>query len=151
MERYGSLSVWSCQGIEKSHHAAKAANQAHTQHGGTAARTSVIVQQYEHWYRNIQHRYTRRIEVEKTRATRSPEDTSAAASEERRRVAWQTSSAATSHCEWRAGRVRQGSRWVLRQDTASGTNQENMSQESDDSASINVDYHDTEGLETNIA
>lgn len=47
IEQYGSLSVWNCQGMEKSHHAAKASSQYHGQHGGTVARTSVIVQQYE--------------------------------------------------------------------------------------------------------
>jgi hypothetical protein len=50
---YGSLSVWSCQGMEKSHYAAKAAYQAYTQHGGTRNKTSAILQLYEHWYRNI--------------------------------------------------------------------------------------------------
>lgn len=44
VEEYGSLSIWSCQGMEKSHHAAKAATQAHTQHGGTGNRTSIIIQ-----------------------------------------------------------------------------------------------------------
>lgn len=55
---YSSLFVQSCQGMEMSHHAAKAANQQHTQHGGGRKRKNALLQQYEHWYRNIQHRIT---------------------------------------------------------------------------------------------
>jgi hypothetical protein len=43
VEKFGSLSVWSCQGMEKFHHAAKAATQDHTQHGRTQDWTSIIV------------------------------------------------------------------------------------------------------------
>lgn len=125
--------------MEKSHHAAKAANQAHTQHGGTKARTSVIVQQYQHWYRNIQHRYARKFEKEQAQSQRTPEDQSALASESRRRAAWNNSSAAASHRAWRAGRVRQGRRWVLSQDTInSSTDQGSSSQESVDALNVIV-------------
>ena len=47
--------------MEKSHHVAKSSSQAHPQHGGTKDRTSVVVQQYEFWYRNIQHRYDAKL------------------------------------------------------------------------------------------
>jgi hypothetical protein len=55
IENYGSLAVWSCQGMEKMHYAAKSAFQRHTQHGGGTGRVSPIVQTYEWWYKGIQH------------------------------------------------------------------------------------------------
>lgn len=112
VEIYGNLSVWSCQGMEKSHHAAKAATQGHTQHGGTAARTSVIVQQYQWWYRCIQHRYTRKEQrrLEESRAI--PVDPSAIAAAARRRHAWWASGAAEASGVWRQSRHRDGNRWV---------------------------------------
>jgi hypothetical protein len=45
---YRSLSVYSCQKKEKSHYAAKAAYQAHTQHVGTKNKTSAILQLYKY-------------------------------------------------------------------------------------------------------
>ena len=41
--KYGSLSVWSYRGMEKSHYAAKVAYQAHTQHRGIRNKTSAIL------------------------------------------------------------------------------------------------------------
>lgn len=98
--------------MEKSHHAAKAASQAHTQHGGTKDRTSIIVQQYQHWYRNIQHRYARKMAQQSTASACSAAEASHVAEEaQRRRRAWTSSGAAARLSEWREGRVRQGRRW----------------------------------------
>ena len=56
--------MWSCQGMENSHHAAKAAYQRHTQHAGGRQQTkSPLHQTFEHWYRIIAHRL-RNIEEE---------------------------------------------------------------------------------------
>lgn len=57
VNKYGSLSVWSCQGMEYSHYAAKSAYNKHTQHGGGRSKKSPLVQTYQHWYRIIQHRF----------------------------------------------------------------------------------------------
>lgn len=113
VKEYGSLSVWSCQGMEKSHHAAQAATQGHTQHGGTAARTSVIVQQYEWWYQCIQHRYTRKEQKKLAESRAVPVDLNAIAAAAKRRDAWWASSAAAASEEWRSGRHREGKRWVV--------------------------------------
>jgi hypothetical protein len=43
VEEYGSLCVWSCQGMEHSHHAAKSAYQRHTQHSGGKTRKSALL------------------------------------------------------------------------------------------------------------
>lgn len=131
VENYGSLSVWSCQGMEKSHHAAKAATQGHTQHGGTAARTSVIVQQYEWWYRCIQHRYTRKEQKRLAESRAIPVDPSAIAAAARRRDAWWASGAAEALGAWRSSRHRDGNRWVA---TDSGSTE--LAHSELDSASI---------------
>lgn len=95
--------------MEKSHHAAKAANQRHTQHGGGRGRKSCILQQYEHWYRNIQHRYAAKVRMEEANNVFTDQDEVDATN--RRREASNNSNAAEAHELWRATRVRVGSVW----------------------------------------
>lgn len=61
--RYGSLAIWSCQGLENSHHAAKDAYQRHTQHSCGKSRKSPLLQTYQHWYRIIAHRFRNKENV----------------------------------------------------------------------------------------
>lgn len=102
--------------MEKSHYAAKAANQRHTQHGGGRARKSCILQQYEHWYRVIQHRYAAKLRMELLEnniVTSEPED--GLSQVERRRAASNNSNASLEHQKWRATRVRSGSVYIARE------------------------------------
>ena len=99
--------------MEKSYHAAKAAMQGHTQHGGTAARTSVIVQQYEWWYRCIQHRYTRKEQKKLVEMRAAPVDVIAISAAAKRRTAWWASSAPAASEEWRSSRQRDRKHWVV--------------------------------------
>lgn len=99
--------------MEKSHHAAKAATQGHTQHGGTVARTSVIVQQYEWWYRCIQHRYTRKEQKKVVELQAAPVDQNAISAAAKRRAAWWASSAPAACEQWRSGCHRDRKRWVV--------------------------------------
>jgi len=117
VETYGSLSVWNCQGMEKSHYAAKAANQRHTQHGGGRARKSCILQQYEHWYRNIQHRYAAKLRMELLANDVISEHGDGSSLLERRRAASNNSNASVEHEKWRATRVRSGSVYIAREPT----------------------------------
>lgn len=57
VDKYSSLAIWSCQGLENSHHGAKNANQRHTQHSGGKSRKNALLQPYQHWYRIIAHRF----------------------------------------------------------------------------------------------
>ena len=98
--------------MEKSHHAAKASTQQYSQHGGTTVRTSVIVQQYQFWYRNIQHRYARKLEKKLRDAEASQTDPVVVNAEARRRDAWYASNAATACESWRDGCVRDARRYV---------------------------------------
>jgi hypothetical protein len=97
--------------MEKSHYAAKAAYQAHTQHGDTRNKTSAILQLYEHWYRNIHHRFARKAERERLLA--EPVDTEKAARVECRRVASNAPSAIEGRSRWCAQRVRIGRTWKV--------------------------------------
>jgi len=121
VEKYGSLSVWSCQGMEKSHHAAKASTQYHSQHGGTTKRVSIVVQQYQFWYRNIQHRYEAKLELKRQQALRSVPNMVATTAASKRRKAWWASDAPTACAAWREGRNRVSSRYVSQLMEAKGT------------------------------
>lgn len=113
VETYGSLAVWNNQGMEKSHHAAKAANQHHTQHNGTKDRTSAIVQQYQHWYRNIQHRFAKKERLQRINNVRSVEnDEFIAAALQKKRMAYNASDAVEGARRWREDRTRVGRAWV---------------------------------------
>jgi hypothetical protein len=111
-QNYGSLSVWSCQGMEKSHHAAKAATQNHTQNGGTNNRISIIIQQYEHWYRNIQHRFVKKQQVAASKSL--PKDEEVVARFLRRSAASKAPSIVEGRNWWRQTRVRKCSVWSQR-------------------------------------
>ena len=56
VNEYGSLALWSTQGMEKSHYQCKTSFSKHTQHGGGVNGHSAIIQAFEWWYRLIQHR-----------------------------------------------------------------------------------------------
>jgi hypothetical protein len=94
--------------MEKSHHATKATTQCHTQHGGTSARISIILQQYQHWYRNIQHKYARKAAKDLADSQHPTPDLAAIAAVRRRREAWSASTVASGHQAWREGCVCHG-------------------------------------------
>lgn len=105
--------------MEKSHHAAKASSQYHGQHGGTKNRTSIIVQQYEFWYRNIHHRYEAKLQKKLRDAEGTLPDPEVIAAASQKRNAWYASNAAATCASWREGRVRRGRRYVLPEEEAS--------------------------------
>lgn len=105
---YGSLSVWSCQGLENSHHAAKNAYHKHTQHGGSKHRISPLIQTYQHWYRIIQHRFHNKDNIPVMFAEDLPSDIIL----QRRREASLNSSASAHHAIWRSKCIRKGRKWV---------------------------------------
>jgi hypothetical protein len=72
VEKYGSLAVWSCQGMEDSHHAAKIAYQRHMQHSGGRKKKSLLVQLFQHWYRIVAHRFRNKEAQLKTKDMADP-------------------------------------------------------------------------------
>jgi hypothetical protein len=129
--------------MEKSHHAAKAATQNHTQHGGTSNKTSIIVQQYEHWYRNIQHRFVKKQQCATSKSF--TEDEEEMTKFLRRSAASKAPSVVEGRNRWRQTRVRKGSVWSQRieqlevpqsdQDVGSGADAPNT-------ASTNSDFNE---------
>lgn len=109
VQEYGSLSVWSCQGMEALHHAAKVAYHRHTQHSGGKYKKSPLLQTFEHWYRIIQHRFRNKEELEKNNESHDLANDDAL---QLRRERYVNSSAASHWEEWRASCTRLGSRWV---------------------------------------
>ena len=108
--------------MEKSHYATKAANQVHTQHSSTKPCTSTIVQQYQHWYQNIQHKYARKIANEATAEVvrdtmNSASTTSSLATKRARRESWMASTTANAHSEWQATGRRVGRFWMPQPNT----------------------------------
>lgn len=112
MEKYGSLAVWSCQGMENSHHAAKTAYARHTQHSGGKTRKSPLLQTFQHWYRIIGHRFRNKSNGEATYNVNLEEMLSTQEKIQVRREASINSSAAAHSAEWRAKCTRKGRRWV---------------------------------------
>ena len=93
--------------MEKSHHVAKSSSQAHSQHGGKKYHTSVVVQQYELWYQNIQHRYDAKLKKKIVDAECSLPNPEVLVAGSRRREAWHASNAASACASWRAGHIRE--------------------------------------------
>lgn len=109
VEKYGSLAVWSCQGMENSHHAAKTAYQRHTQHSGGRVKKSPLVQTFQHWYRIIAHRFRNKDTQIPVNEFDTLEAELAIAA---RREASLRSSAAAHSAAWRSKCRRQGSKWL---------------------------------------
>lgn len=109
VETYGSLAVWSCQGMENSHHAAKTTYQRHTQHSGGKHRKSAIVQTFQNWYRIIAHRFRNKdLNIKQNSFSTLMGEEAVAA----RRAANLNSSSAAHSAIWRAKCTRQGSRYI---------------------------------------
>lgn len=109
VETYGSLAVWSCQGMENSHHAAKTTYQRHTQHSGGKHRRSAIVQTFQHWYRIIAHRFRNKdLNINQDSFSTLMGEEAVAA----RRAASLNSSSTAHSAIWQAKCTRQGSRYI---------------------------------------
>lgn len=108
--KYGSLAVWSTQGMEKSHYAAKTAYMKHSQHDGTAQHNSSILQVFQWWYRVIQHREHKKVKDKQFENNPLVIATRTLAAN--RREASLTSCAVQRWTEWRNTCQRNGSRFV---------------------------------------
>ena len=125
---YGSLAVWSTQGMEKSHYVAKMAFSKHTQHDGTKKHCPSIVQTFQWWYRIIQEK-----EEQKEREKMKINDPAFAIAQElaeKRRQASLLSMASGNHAEWLRSCVREGRKW---------NPSLQVDEEGDTDASLNVD------------
>lgn len=66
MDKYGSLEIWSTQGMEKSHYRARGVYFKNTRHGGGKVRSNYLEEMFNWFFRNT---FGRKIRVERAQAT----------------------------------------------------------------------------------
>ena len=57
IKQYGFLSIWSTQGMEKSHYQARTRYFKHTRHGGGRQRANSLLEVFQWFYRQIWQKY----------------------------------------------------------------------------------------------
>ena len=112
IKEYGSLSIWSTQGIEKSHHVARSRYFRHTRHGGGKGKANSLLEVFQWFDRQILHQTdtnARKIAYESSDTFRALQEVTL-----KRKNAYNNSSAKRQFYNWLAGRQRQGRRWCSR-------------------------------------
>ena len=66
MEKYGSLEIWSTQGMEKSHYRARGVFFKNTRHGGGRVRSNYLEEVFNWFFRNT---FGRKLRMERAQAT----------------------------------------------------------------------------------
>lgn len=105
---YGSLSIWSTQGMEKTHYMARTGYFKHTRHGGGKDRANSLLELHQWTYRRLIHRARQKELLKHSEITRLLQHIH----KEKRQRAWEDSTARELHANWRQSRVRSGKRWA---------------------------------------
>ena len=66
MDKYGSLEIWSTQGMEKSHYRARGVFLKNTQHGGGRVRSNYLEDMFNWFFRNT---FGQKLRIERAQAT----------------------------------------------------------------------------------
>lgn len=108
-KEYGSLSIWSTQGMEKTHYQARTGYFSHTRHGGGSERANSLEELHQWTYRKLLHK------IQSRDALRDHHLNQALKMEkkEKRKQTWHESTGAIKHAEWRTQRYRDGKIWKL--------------------------------------
>lgn len=108
MNRFGSLDIWSTQGMEKSHYRAKGVYFKNTRHGGGLVRSNYLKEMFDWFYRTT---FGRKRVMERARESLLAKEARRAA---HRKLAqrWRTSQGPVRHALWRASRIRKGKLWA---------------------------------------
>lgn len=111
-KKYGSLSIWSTQGMEKSHYQARGAFFRHTRHGGGRIRANSLKEVFEWFYRRkILQLNMKKAAAENEEATKK-ERQDRDGLKLKRRTYWKNSIASARLAQWRSLRVRKNSKWI---------------------------------------
>lgn len=105
--QYGSLGIWSTQGMERSHWQARCAYQRSTQHGGGVNKSNPMKQLCQWWYRRIQVRAEARIKLGESTVSRALQEVRSS----RRRAIYDCSEGRQNHANWVRQQQRQGRVW----------------------------------------
>ena len=106
LDKYGSLALWSTQGMERSHYQAKGAYFKNTRHGGGLMKSNALHEMFNWFYKNLGGRKRQRS-LGNVTLRRVAKVVSAT-----RARAWRESSAGDTLRRWVLTRRRCGSRWV---------------------------------------
>ena len=107
MNKYGSLEMWSTQGMEKSHYQARGVFFKHTHHGGGRIRSIYLKEMFNWFYRctfgrNLSRERAKKSTLEKLlREQKSSTNSSQ----------WRGGTGPLRHMAWRQTRVRVGRQW----------------------------------------
>ena len=110
MDHYGSLDIWSTQGMEKSHYQAKGVYFKNTWHGGGATHSNYLQEMFNWFFRHTFGRTRKMEKAKKSELAKKLRMASRIAASEK----WKRSQAALRHAAWRSTKVRNGSVWVSR-------------------------------------
>lgn len=112
IKEYGSLSIWSTQGMEKSHYVARSRYFRHTRHGGGKNKANSLLEVFQWFYRQILHQKdtsAKKLAYETSDTYRALQDLIA-----KRKSAYNNSSAKGRFYNWLGNRQREGKKWRLR-------------------------------------
>ena len=117
IREYGSLSIWSTQGMEKSHYLARSRYFRHTRHCGGKEKANSLLEVFQWFYRQVLHQSS----TKKAKETYESLATYRALQETiiKKRGAYNSSLAKSKFYNWLGTRQREGKRWASR--TSSST------------------------------
>lgn len=94
--------------MEKSHYMARTGYFKHTRHGGGKNRANSLLELHQWTYRKLFHRAQLKDKLKSSELVRAIQRTR----KQKRRIAWNESSAKERHDLWRHSRVRVGRTWA---------------------------------------
>lgn len=110
VKEYGSLSIWSTQGMEKSHYVARSRYFRHTRHGGGKEKANSLLEVFQWFYRQVLHQSNTNKAKEdylSSKTYKALQDSTL-----KRRTAYNNSTAKRRFYNWLCTRRREGSKWV---------------------------------------
>ena len=109
-----TLSTWNTQGMEKSHYQARTRYFKHTRHGGGSNKENSLMEVFQWFYRIVWHR----SKAQEKRKLYENSDIALALKTriQRRKEAYNCSSASEKFLQWLGSRQRQGRRWGLQKE-----------------------------------
>lgn len=110
LKRWGPLSIWNTQGMEKSHYRARAAYFRNTRHGGGFTRSNALHEMFDWFYRTIIGRTLNIRKARESELVRAVQEVS----KNKRQCAWKASTGTVGVSRWLQSRSRQGSKWIPR-------------------------------------
>lgn len=112
-KEYGSLTIWSTQGMEKSHYQARGAFFRHTRHGGGRVRANNLKEVFQWFYRRkiLQHKM-KKAALEPEDATIKDKRDNKDLLKLKRKNRWKNSIASAKLAEWRSNKVRISRKWL---------------------------------------